>query len=412
MRRTPLSSLLNTLLIALVAFVSGGALVLVTQTPTAPPIREERDASSIRVARLYYDAVNSLLDTGSPEELDAHIGSEFASYARAGGGQATGAELVEQLQEIRSTHPRLRVTVEQLSTSADLVFASIRLVDASGGQFVGFTVDSPEAGSFEEVLRIQQGRIVERWGADWFPMRMLDVLRQTIQLPDEATVTPELRRWRFGPNGFGDSSGASWRFVLVESGPIAWSLPNGGSAPQMLAPSDGRWTAIPLDGQLETGELMVVPAGTLAHFTNADRPQAQLLVLELTRSGSIAAAGRSEGVTRALLARGLLLRPSAATLTIALGQFRLPAGGSWSHAGLVSGGEMTFVVDGELSSTTDRGLCWTVDRQSAVVPSHAPVIPSGEAVTIEGDSLISYAADASMPVSGWIITFAVDSTPV
>lgn len=400
------------LVILLAAFVAGASLMLVAQSPMERRMPMGADPSLSRVARLYYDGVNTLLASGDSNSLISQIESEFASYSHQSGSMfESRADFIADLQSIRSIRPRLRVTIEELSTSSDLVFASIRLANASDGQFVGLAVESPAAQSFDEVLRIVDGRVVERWAPDWFPMRVLDVLYQRIPAPDEPKIVPELRRWEIAPGGFGDSAGATWRFLLVDSGSIGWSFPDEAGDLAVLSSSDGRWKPHPPGSRLEPGNFVVIPAGVPFHFWNPNATPAQMLVLDLAHPGeTTASASRSEGITRTLLARGVVLRPAHGILTIGVGQFWLPVRGVWPHTGIESGGEMVFVTGGALHTTTEDGLYWTVDPQSAVVSSHAPVVPSGQALTIEGPADIWYSASEGMPVSGWIMTFATGAS--
>jgi hypothetical protein len=401
--------LLNMMLITLAAFVAGGAFAMLAD-PLADRtdiIAPARDTSLLRVATRFYEAMNAVLASGDDTGLLAQFDPDFVSYAPAADDTRFAASLVSDLHSLRDTFPNARIEVRNLDTRNDLVFATIQFVNGNQGKFLGIELDRLSTEPLEEVLRIRNGVLTTRWGAVWSPTSFQNVASDMISIPGDTVVVPELRQWRVEPNGYGIVSADAWQFLFVESGSLGWEVSSGSLDTTYMSMADGLWQSDRAGHRLDPGDAVVLPVGASARFWNSETAPARLLVVEVSMRGERTASsgGKSSSVTRALLARGLTIDSDAHAISVSIGQITLPSSSCWHHKGILDGGEMLLVTGGSLNATTDNGLFWIVDENSAVSARHEALIDAGRGMAIEGDASITYHATGPNSMIAWIVTF-------
>ncbi len=401
--------MMHVLAITLAAFVAGSAVASLIPSKLAEDTRiaPAPNTALLRVATGFYDGVNSLLATGDATDLLSQLDAGFLSYSATTHNPASAPDLVAALQGIRSTFPDAHFAVIELDTRNDLVFAAIRISGRSNGTFAGMALDPVMPERLDEVLRIRDGKLVDRWGGDWSPAQFLNVANRIVSTPSGDSMVPELRQWRIVPNGHGDVAGESWRFLVVESGSIGWAISSDAVAAEYLSYADGRWDPVRARNRLEPGDAVVLPAGATARFWNSESAEARLLVVEvpLTKEPPVSSAGTSFGVTRVLLARGVTVPSDSRAVVVSIGQVSLPSSSSWQHAGIPIGGELLLVTGGSLDASVEGGPIWIVDEQSAISALHAAHVDAGRGIAIAGDAGITYRAAGTETMRAWVVTF-------
>lgn len=118
------------------------------------------DDNKALVRRLFDDVIN-------PGELDrasALVAAEFAEHNPMP-GQAPGLEGFKQVvTSLRAAFPDLHITIDELVAEADLVSARLTARGTHKGPFQGIPPKGKSvAWEGISILRIEDGKIVERW---------------------------------------------------------------------------------------------------------------------------------------------------------------------------------------------------------------------------------------------------------
>jgi hypothetical protein len=221
MRRSPVVFAAFVLLLStgLVLFGLGATLSAPELTGSAV-----RNATGVALGRAFYAAANTVLATGTTAQLDTLVAPNLVEHPASADGTAGRAALVRSLLARRATYPGLHIVVEDIqATGDDLITVRVHAAGATAGSFLGLSLP-PDLGAWGpiEILRIDDGRIVERWsGRDAV---LFQPLGQAPLAGDE--TGPSIRsvfvtRLTAEPGAhLTVENGAATRFLLVETGAL------------------------------------------------------------------------------------------------------------------------------------------------------------------------------------------------
>ena len=117
------------------------------------------------IAYQLYEDFNEAFRTRNPNVLEETISANIVDHNPAP-GQAPGLEGVKQyVLMFCAAFPDLQNTVEDLIAEGDKVVARLTVRGAHTGAFMGIPpTGKPVVVTLMEILRIADGKVVERWG--------------------------------------------------------------------------------------------------------------------------------------------------------------------------------------------------------------------------------------------------------
>ena len=367
--------------------------------------------ANVAVARRFYAAANHALRTGDPASLDDLVAVDLAEHpARsvAGGGRFG---LVSALRARRAAFPGLRLTVEALHpVGDDRVLAHVRAEGPAAGSFLGLGVP-PELGAWGplEVLRIADGRVVERWGGrpDSVLFESLGGATLPASPPSPGSSSLDLHRLHLAPRAS----------VQVETG----------AGPELVVVEDGAITVEPQAGvrdrpvALAAGDTFDTPRGAPYVLRNPGSVPAQTLVVRLLApeaSPGVAGAHpvvkppidwkalpatRTPGVaTQILTGVGGVQPPAGGRL--AAGRIRIAPGSGLALSGAI--GPLVVAVEaGEVGVAVTDGRVWGIGGDGRVWPPLTQAsLTAGDGARLSAGAGVTLRAGTGEPAVLLIVT--------
>jgi predicted ester cyclase len=319
------------LLCLLLATATGLALLGIGLTLAAPTPRVAPSNGSPLVLDAFVAALNDALRTGDDGPLRAATAPGFVDHGPMPGAETDLDGLMDSLHALRATYPGLRLSVEEQRVAGDRIFARVAARGQRRPSFLGLTLP-PEAAAWStlELLRIEDGKIAERWN-DAGPVDLYQPLTGRpleVHLGGREVVT--LARLTLSAD-----ASISWlplsgpALVVVERGAVAvraiagWEVERGGGE----------------DEPVESGREEVLNAGDAARLSGTEVvlrggavPASVLVATVITRPAEEAVdtmpstAGFS--VEPLLRVVGTKLPLSTGTVEMGLGRAVVHAGGS------------------------------------------------------------------------------------
>ena len=364
----------------------------------------EPAAASEDIAHRFYAAANAVIQTGDPAPIDAVVASDLVAHGPLAAPAPGRSGLARTLFALHATAPGLQLVVEALTASGDQAVARIG-IEGGTRAFLGAAVGVDQAAPWPalEVLRVADGRIVERWAVD----DRLGDLRPLLRVPlgdlPAGPAVVGLARLAYAPGAAGPlHTDRGPAVALVEEGGFA--LRAEGPAQLLRAPAAGApgpWRPVPVGTEvaLVPGDQILLPAATRRAFRNAGRGPATLLtatvfdaesrglgsrVLTGTLPWSAAWPVRSwQGIRVQHIAGGVATMLPGEGCTIALGRAALAPG---ARLPLVpSDGVALVAVE---AGTLDPATTGEAARARPGAPGEAPASPNAEAALTAGDGVL------------------------
>ncbi len=352
---------------------------------------------SIKVANRFYAAVNHFLATGDSAPLRAVVADDFVQHPAPPFATRDATGLIRKLESMRLVDPGLRFTVDRLVASADGVEISAAVHAVAGPTRPVLVRSLPPqlaapSGTTIELLRIDSGRVTERWaeataGAAIRALTVVDLPLSRAAVPREFSLV----HLTLGAYASLDlANGFSSRVLLAEHHGLVWErlahIPPGPANSSLPLPVPTAASPAP-PVALDPGTALVTGTGDTYRLTNTSVEPAGLLLL--VRHGASTGANDSPdlatllteelaGISATLLARATL--PVHQYETVAFGQVAIAAGAGvdWSAAnGTLISVVQVFVDQSGVRAEIERG-------ESIIQPPGEPA--SWQAV---GDALLS-----------------------
>src|SRR5688500_8991994 len=128
-----------------------------------PPVAS--DGASDAVVRRFYAAINAAIETGDTAAIDALLAPDFADHSAPADGASARAALLQSVLALHAASPDLRAEVETVAADGDTVVVRSHLRHGeSGGAPATATAGTTPRGGRVDVLRVEEGKIAERWG--------------------------------------------------------------------------------------------------------------------------------------------------------------------------------------------------------------------------------------------------------
>jgi hypothetical protein len=376
----------------------------------APEVVPASETRAEQLGRDYYEAVDHLLATGDSQELRQLLSDDFQSHAPATGMTGDAESLIADFQSLRNVYPGIRQEITELAGSDSLIIASITIPWTSHGQFAGLSIAWDQPQQQQEILRVRDGLIVERWSDANPPLQLM-----TIANIGETSMSgvPEMTLWHVDPHA---------RDTVRERSEVVLIMTSGTLIVEPEEPTDDRseryrmtpaspngieTSSLTSAEEVREGDVLIVPGGAELLLRNSSVEPAAMLSIAAGQTPEdvpYATLG-AEGITRELLARGFSLDAAGSGYAVHIGHASLDSGSTFTHPGIDDGGEFAFGTNGWLTAEAVDGLVWTFDSAANVTANGDARLTPGEGVAIHGASEVRFEETGSRPAAFWIVTF-------
>jgi predicted ester cyclase len=364
----------------------------------------------------YFDAVDHLMRTGDSREVRLLLSADFQDHDPATDSVGGVESLIAEFQSLRNAFPGSRYAVTELASSGTLIVASITMHGTDSGEFAGIGIDLVQPSVQQEILRVRDGLIVERWSDAAVLPRLM-----TIATTGEISMSgvPALRQWHVDPHAHDVVQTPSEVILIMNKGTLIVEpqqpITNPARRYQMTPMSPNGVESIPLTGQqeLREGDVLVAPGGTDLMIRNYSSEPAAMLSVAASFSqedGPIAGWG-VEGITSVLMARGFSLDAPMSRYEVFVGRVTLPPGSAFAHSGIEDGGEFIIAAEGSLTAEAVGGLVWTAASASTITADEVMQLSRREGAAIDGASEVRFEAAGSQPATFWVVTFVPIQQP-
>lgn len=354
-------------------------------------------------ARRYYEAIDLMLRTGDAAPLRESVSPHLVDHVETLDERAGRDGFLQSVAALRASHPALRLVPYDLLAQDDRAVARITLGGATGtvlGIPIGGAAPWPEV----EIVRIDAGRIVERWGDVTGLALATPLFSEPLTVPLDGAA-PHLRRITFAPApspATFDQIGPA--IVAVESGTLEVGTD---VRPDPASPWASR--------RIGPGETVVVPEHRTFAAHNPTGSPATMLVLSLAptvakprqRLATQPDASDRTITVHTLAGAGAVIVPAGGEVVAELARITLTPGAHLSpHP--IGGAEFVVIEDGALSVTAD-GASFTArlrdPRGESAIPGQYAVMAEGDGLSISGradpngNALTSYRNESDLPVT-------------
>jgi hypothetical protein len=361
---------------------------------TAPlPIAANSEPRAAQIAGTFYQGMNQLLEDGDPALLQTTLHPAYTDHALPSSPAATADDLETWLADLARSSPGIQIratstTIRNGFVASTLVLES-RLPDSGSRLTLLFDASS----TMHDLLRIENGRVVERWSAPpadrlgWMtPVGQADfvstldgreIALERIALPHHARLEVQ--------NLYG-------AILLSESG----SAETGLRSSQDSSPATPN-TQSPDMSRLLPGETRTIPAAQPFWVGNSQREPAVLIMLSLRathpivqRSSDPFALVAGGMVSRELLSFGPAFSGIGEHLDVEINRIHLEAGATIA-AHVVEEAELVLAIDGRVEVIVDAGVIGVLTAAGTISQrATTEVLQPGEALMAYADSEVSY----------------------
>jgi hypothetical protein len=365
----------NAILTALVLALLTG-IVLGQLRGLRAPVSTTISASNplgLVAAETFYAGINELLATGNPDALrpiadDAYVEHGVPPYPDS------LASLEEYLLGVRNVFPRARYVATDTIAQGDLVISRLAIDGPLESDSTGAPLASTGHSPGFDVLRVERGRIIERWPSAAQPA---PASIETVDFPVllENAIVPQaarLERLTIDPHGRYASELHGGTMLLIESGEVEVHQQSAYASASYLVPAARSAADFTISGTHVAGETVAIPATMSFRVANTGATNASVLALTIVLLSNNAPMVTAEwdvdpgiGMSRTLLVSGVPVPDSIAEIGLRLHQIALGPGAEIPRH-LVTGGELLLVIEGRAEVFMHAGHAGVVTEQGMV----------------------------------------------
>jgi mannose-6-phosphate isomerase-like protein (cupin superfamily)/predicted ester cyclase len=352
-------------------------------------------AATSRTAVAFYDAIDVLLETGDTSSLRMAVHPGFANHSHLSEEPGAIDSLETWLLTIRESSPDLRLSVSEVVTQNDLIAVDLIQTGTPESTIAGLPVMFPQVSNGYELLRVENGLVIERWASPALPGQ----IDPSVAGFDEMAVSdsirePRIERLELAHQATLSSAEHMGAILIVESGALNLSIPG-------LSHSE----------LLEPGEIRTIPPETRYNIWN--RGQEPVSVISLTilqvnsnhystsQSNDIIETG---GVRRQLLAGGATIRPDHGPFQLQVGH-ALAAPGTAIPVHKINDLEMLLVTEGTVEATLEQGWAFSLsDLGGLKTEKDVAIVGPDQAISAGFGTELSYEVTGNDPAEFWLIT--------
>ena len=258
------------LLLVIAAMI--GFAVRTVGVPSPEPADRAVEVAERETAVAFYDALNAELSGGGDDALSALLSPIFVDHASDTGATREAGAFLDQVRAIGSSGQHPRIEVIGIEASGSSLVVNVRQAREETITVAGMAIEQAPPGPHMEVLRVDRGKIVDRWAPEfsWIDVSTLDA--KPPEISSTAGIATIMARIELD-----GSREQSWKalgigIMLVEAGEV------------LLQTTDRTGTTSA--SRSVTGELVSIPSGAQARLRSADGEPASVVVYLATHVGA------------------------------------------------------------------------------------------------------------------------------
>jgi predicted ester cyclase len=363
------------MLMLLTGVVLGQAYSLGSTRPLAVPASQPDPRET---AQRFYDAINAGLNSGETTTLQSVLHADFVGHSPFDAEPRTAQDLEATIQTLGQAYPGLRFEVSGMIAHGPVAASQLTRVGETRGAIGGIPVELATSPDVYDLLRIEDGRVIERWASLAFPQppRVETVATLDPLAPTISPRTPKLERLTLQQFAEYEVESHGGVIILVESGEASTFVTTS------TEPSSVTLAAL---------QSLAIPAHSPFRIKNAELAPSTMLVLTIppfdpddSRNDDSAFSARPEslpaGVSHELLMSGMTIIPGQHPLTVKMHQMVIPSGTAIaSHR--VAESDMLLVIDGTIEVRVQEGSsALTTSPETVLNHSGALSLPAGEGI--------------------------------
>ncbi len=365
----------------------------------------------------FYDAIDALLRTGDDSALRAVLAPGFVDHVDRPTDEPDGEELIRYVAYLRETHQSLRLVPEEVIARGDRAVVRMSAGAEPGGDILGIPLDGADPWPRVDIVRVQEDRIVERWGDPEGNVSSTALFSETATLDLAGDFIPILQRLTYAPGATDQTfTQRGPAVIVVESGTLEVDLGperNEGSNERAGLTHSGRSLTI------APGNVVAIQdAVSIATTNRTDAPAVALLFRlirprhDYARSSEVEPSGSVAGISRQDLAGYNSVMSYRDRITAELVRVTLPPGARLSHH-LVSPLELLVVESGTLTVTIGEQPvhAWVLGQDGKLsIPPPLVEIAAGSGVTVAESAATAYDNQSSQPVTVLLLSLVASDT--
>ena len=204
------------------------------------------EPADIEIAHAFYRALDGVLAGGDTDALSALLAGPFIEH-EVGTGETEPAEaFLARLRTIAHASPGIRLEVDSVETLGSNLIVAMHQTGAAPAHVAGLTIDPPTDSGSYDVLRIEKGKVIDRWTSGFDSLDATTFEDATLFTSGSIGITPVLKR-----------------IVIPDGAQLSWK--SGAQALLFMEAGSARLTTI-VSGQeaatvtLDAGMAMAIPA--------------------------------------------------------------------------------------------------------------------------------------------------------
>jgi hypothetical protein len=355
------------------------------------------------IAYAFYAGLDRILAGGGSAELEEVVTEDFVDRSEGASTGRSTDELIEQLAAFAASFPQARIEVASVRKAGSTLVVEIVPVLTAPGRVAGVTVTPAPLGRATEILRIERGKVRERW-ANGLPALSAVTF-------DEAAGSSNLgasmwaRIFRISLSGM---SSLAWRaeevaVVMVEAGSVELTTDVASGSDELVRQSM----------TIEAGSAVSIPAAAGMHVQSGNYQEAQFLLFAAHRfSSEQAGPFHLDGeATSKLLWKSSMPLWMTGPWRIEFGQLVLSPDMTVA-LGNTSDADLVLCTDGApLELATEGGTLMGFGERYAMTVIDSPTaLRSGAAIQVADASSATLAASDRSAV--WMVRFGPTSRSV
>ncbi len=360
--------------------------------PGGATYKPNANAGARLIAERYYDAVNTLLQSGDESALRELLHPDFNDHLHSNTDPRDVSSLIHALNSIREQSPSLNVHADITRVEGGMVLARLTLVGSSK-RLAGdvFVVDAPTSGGFE-VLRVDGQTVIERWSETTYPepqhLRLLGSLDIDPAARPQDVYLERVEIDRYSSFEVTKNGGS---IIVAESG-----TPNVIFKP-LNANQEHTESATSI--ALRSGEAQSIPGSVPFTVRNAGLERAVVLFVYVrevfdfivVQSSGVVNQRDQPGIRQTLLAYGPIGGGTACHCEMKVHELYMPPGSRVpDHA--TAGAELILVTEGQIDASISGGTFRRLTPSGTLGRiADNTRLAADEAIAAEAGVLVAYA---------------------
>ena len=231
------ASLIVLLAIALLAGFTARAIFFSTSSLPAATTSGNADT---RIGEAFYSTLNVALSGGPTEPLAAMLAGIFRDHDSTTGATRTHAEFLDHVRAMAASPQGIRLEPVSVQVAGESLVIGIDSDRGERLQVAAMTVEVEVPGLHFETLRVEGGKIVDRWAPSIPWLEVVDSGAAAIPLPALTEVSATMMRVTVSGGMAYEWNTTSSGFLTIESGTGRWtsSTTSSGVEPAPLQPGE------------------------------------------------------------------------------------------------------------------------------------------------------------------------------